>query len=108
MNLKPFHTALPLSLALFSASSAAHFGLMECWFEQQRSEIHCQTGWTDGGQASHYDIKLFDYDDTLLAIERTDAQSQVQFAAPAGDFYLVFDPGHESPVEVDVVEMRER
>ncbi|MBY6185376.1 hypothetical protein KUV89_01795 [Marinobacter hydrocarbonoclasticus] len=108
MNRTPLHTALSLSLALFSTSSFAHFGLMECWFEQDRSEVHCKTGWTDGGHASNYDIKLFDYDDNLLAIERTDAQSRVQFPTPAGDFYLVFDPGHESPVEVDVVEMKDR
>ncbi|MBY6016469.1 hypothetical protein KUW04_01475 [Halomonas denitrificans] len=108
MNKKPLLCALPASLMLFSASSAAHFGLMECWFEQDRSEIHCKTGWTDGGQASNYDIKLFDYDDNLLAIERTDSESHVTFPAPGGDFYLVFDPGHESPVEVDVVEMKDR
>ncbi|MBY5991483.1 hypothetical protein [Ferrimonas balearica] len=104
-QLTPLIALAPLLLA---SPASAHFGLMECWFEQDRSQIHCQTGWTDGGAASNYDIHLYDYDDNLLAIERTDDQSRVQFPAPDGEFYLVFDPGHESPVEVDVVEMKDR
>jgi len=98
--------ASALTLAL---PAQAHYGMMECWFEQDRTEVHCEAGWTDGTSASNYEIRLFDYDDTLLEVSRTDNRSRVQFAHPDTDeFYLIFDPGHEAPAEVDVVEMRER
>ncbi|SHH72768.1 hypothetical protein [Ferrimonas marina] len=103
------------SLSLFAAAMAlalptqAHYGTLACWFEQDRSEVHCQAGWTDGSSATNYEVRLFDYDDTLIDLARTDNRSRVLFEAPETDeFYLVFDPGHEAPAEVDVVEMRER
>ena len=51
---------------------------------------------------------MFDYDDNLIAKEVTDKRSIVEFVHPNEDFYLVFDSGHENPVEVDVVEISEK
>ncbi|OAN12959.1 hypothetical protein A3K86_14895 [Photobacterium jeanii] len=92
--------------ALFSASAFAHFPIMSCWSESE--QIVCHAGYSDGSTAVDYDIHLYDYDDTLIAKETTDKGSKVRFTKPDTDFYIVFDAGHESPVEVDVVEIKEK
>ena len=84
---------------LFTASVFAHFPLMDCWY--QGDVLVCEAGYSDGSSAADYDIKVFDYSDNLIAIARTDAQSRAQFTRPSGEFYIVFDAGHEMPVERD-------
>jgi heme-binding NEAT domain protein len=90
-------------MLLFSASASAHFPLMHCWFESEN--VACEAGYSDGSKAINYEVKLYDYDDNLLAKKNTDKRSVAEFVKPATDFYLVFDSGHENPVEVDVVEI---
>ncbi|PSW17636.1 hypothetical protein C9I98_19155 [Photobacterium sanctipauli] len=97
-----------LGLSLLSPFAQAHYGMLECWFADEKAAVVCQAGWSDGTDASNYDIELFDYDDNLLARARTDAKSQVRFETPEDEFYLIFDPGHEAPAEVDVVEIKEK
>ncbi|QIZ77069.1 hypothetical protein [Ferrimonas lipolytica] len=87
------------SLALFSASALAHFPIMECW--QSNDKVQCQAGWTDGGPAQNYPVTLYDYDDNQLAEQMTDAKSMVQFDKPDSDYYLLYDPSHETTIEVD-------
>ena len=38
----------------------------------------------------------------------TDKRSIAEFKKPESEFYIVFDSGHEFPVEVDVVEINEK
>lgn len=92
--------------ALFSAAANAHFPLMSCWSESGKAV--CEAGYSDGSNAVDYDVDMFDYDDNLINRATTDKRSIVEFAIPDTDFYLVFDAGHESPVEVDVVEISEK
>ncbi len=99
---------LILALGLLPFAAQAHYGMLECWFEDKRESVLCEAGWSDSSDATNYDIELFDYDDNLLARARTDDRSQVRFETPEDDFYLVFDPGHDTPAEVDVVEIRDR
>ncbi|PSW15906.1 hypothetical protein C9J01_02530 [Photobacterium rosenbergii] len=84
----------------------AHFPLMSCWLEAKK--VVCQSGYSDGSEAVDYAVEMFDYDDNLIARSITDKRSIAEFEMPADDFYLVFDAGHESPVEVDVVEIEEK
>ncbi len=91
---------------LFSSTSFAHFPLMSCWFDADN--VVCETGYSDGSKAIDYDVNMYDYDDNLIAKKTTDKRSIVEFTHPETDFYLVFDSGHESPVEVDVVEISEK
>ncbi|MEF1310639.1 hypothetical protein QTO01_11080 [Vibrio mytili] len=84
----------------------AHFPLMSCYFEQ--NTVVCEAGYSDGSKAVSYEVEMFDYDDNLIAKETTDKRSIATFSHPETDFYLVFDAGHESPVEVDVVEINEK
>lgn len=95
-----------LTLGLFSTAAQAHFPLMSCWFESDK--VACETGYSDGSKAVDYNVNMYDYDDNLIAKVNTDKRSIAEFTKPDTDFYLVFDSGHESPVEVDVVEINEK
>jgi hypothetical protein len=98
-------SALSLSV-LFSSAASAHFPLMTCWFEGDK--VACEAGYSDGSKAIDYDVNMYDYDDNLVAKVTTDKRSIAEFVKPESDFYLVFDAGHENPVEVDVVEISEK
>ncbi|PSW20310.1 hypothetical protein C9I98_09685 [Photobacterium sanctipauli] len=93
-------------LTIQSSAVYAHFPLMSCWLESDK--VICQAGYSDGSEAIDYDVDMFDYDDNLIDRVTTDKRSMVEFAMPDTDFYLVFDAGHENPVEVDVVEIEEK
>ncbi len=95
-----------LTLGLFSTVAQAHFPLMSCWFESDK--VACETGYSDGSKAVDYNVNMYDYDDNLIAKVNTDKRSIAEFTKPDTDFYLVFDSGHESPVEADVVEINEK
>lgn len=96
-----------VAASLMNVGSAyAHFPLMSCWFEAEK--VVCQAGYSDGSEAVDYDVEMFDYDDNLINRVTTDKRSIAEFSVPEDDFYLVFDAGHESPVEVDVVEIEEK
>ncbi|MCW8331737.1 hypothetical protein MD588_23330 [Photobacterium sp. SDRW27] len=92
--------------SIFSASANAHFPLMSCWLES--GKVLCEAGYSDGSSAVDYNVDMFDYDDSLIGKATTDKRSIAEFDMPDTDFYLVFDAGHESPVEVDVVEISEK
>jgi hypothetical protein len=94
------------AMALFALPASAHFPLMSCWFESDK--VICEAGYSDASTAVDYAVNMFDYDDNLIAKGTTDKRSIAEFAKPEGDFYLVFDAGHENPVEVDVVEIAEQ
>ncbi|AUI88637.1 hypothetical protein BS333_20260 [Vibrio azureus] len=92
-----------LLLSTFSSQTLAHFPLMSCHIAQQK--VLCEAGYSDGSTAVDYDVIMYDYDDNLIAKVATDKRSIAEFVLPKNDFYLVFDAGHENPVEVDVVEI---
>ncbi len=85
----------------------AHYTVMSCQFkpDSQRTVIDCEVGFTDGSKAVGKTVKLFSYDEELLATKKSDRISCVQFQKPAGEYYIFFDSGHEFPVEVDYGEL---
>jgi len=99
-------SSVGLVFGMLSLPALAHFPLMGCWFESDK--VICEAGYSDGSKAEDYAVQMFDYDDNLIAKTMTDKRSIAEFEHPKTDFYLVFDAGHESPVEVDVVEIREK
>jgi len=99
-------SAIGTSLLLSSSAVLAHFPLMHCSLHEQT--IECEAGYSDGSKAVNYSISMFDYDDNLIAKAKTDKRSIVTFKKTHDEFYLVFDAGHESPVEVDSVEITEQ
>jgi len=106
MAIKPTLLALSLITGLFSATARAHFPLMKCWFESDK--VACEAGYSDASTAVDYAVNMYDYEDNLIAKAVTDKRSIAEFDKPNIDFYLVFDSGHENPVEVDVVEISEK
>ncbi|MCP4325063.1 MAG: hypothetical protein GY951_11620 [Psychromonas sp.] len=95
-----------LLVVFMSLPVNAHFPLMHCWFESEL--LLCETGFSDGSKTVDYQVKLYDYEDNLLAIKQTDKRAIALFDKPSVEFYLLFDSGHESPVEVDVVEIKDK
>ena len=103
---KYLYLSVAATSVLYSTVVAAHFPLMHCWFEA--NNVLCEAGYSDGSKAVDYRVNLYDYDDNLLAKKNTDKRSIVTFEKPDSDFYIVFDSGHENPVEVDVVEISDK
>ncbi len=87
----------------YSAPVLAHYPLMIC--EAKEGWINCEVGFTDGSKAVGKPVRLFSYDEELLAEQKADKRSQVRFKRPEEEFYLQFDSGHEFPVEVDMGEL---
>lgn len=95
-----------VSFVLFSNAVFAHFPLMQCWYKG--NNIECETSYSDGSKAIDYQVRMFDYEDNLIAKENTDRRSIATFKRSVDEFYFIFDSGHENPVEVDSVEISEK
>ncbi|PKF63317.1 hypothetical protein CW745_00225 [Psychromonas sp. psych-6C06] len=93
-----------LCLLLFSHVSVAHYPLMQC--ASKGNNIECEAGYSDGSKAVNYVVRMYDYDDNLIAKVETDIRSIATFVKTVDEFYIVFDAGHENPVEVDSVEIK--
>ncbi|GLS91887.1 hypothetical protein GCM10007916_29570 [Psychromonas marina] len=92
------------ALLFFSSAALAHYPLMQCEYAEQK--IECEAGYSDGSKAIDYQVSMFDYDDNLIAKVKTDIRSIATFEKSVDEFYIVFDSGHEYPVEVDSVEIQ--
>ena len=104
-RLKPVAVALIIGLAasLNSTMSLAHYPLMNC--EKNADTVRCETGFSDGTLTVTTQVTVLDYGDQVLLQLKTDEASAVQFSAPSGEYYIRFDSGHESPVEIDYDEL---
>lgn len=89
-------------VALLSSKAMAHYPTLDCTLEQQ--EVHCTAAYSDGSLAYNTAVEVRRYDDTLLLSLITDNQGEIHLAQPDGEYYLIFDPGHESPAEFDYAE----
>ena len=103
---KSFKALSGAALLLSSSAAFAHFPLMHC--VSVGEAIECEAGYSDGSKAIDSRVSMFDYDDNLIAKVKTDKRSVATFKKTAEEFYIVFDSGHESPVEVDSVEITEK
>jgi len=103
---QPLKTLSGVALLLSSSAAFAHFPLMHCVFKGDN--IECEAGYSDGSKAVNSKVSMYDYDDNLVAKATTDKRSIATFKKTSGDFYIVFDSGHESPVEVDGVEITDK
>lgn len=102
---KALKTLSGTALLLSSSAAFAHFPLMHC--ASTGDAIECEAGYSDGSKAIDYQVSMFDYDDNLIAKAKTDKRSVATFKKTTEEFYIVFDSGHENPVEVDSVEITE-
>jgi len=92
-----------MTLALLSSEALAHYPTLDCQSLEQK--IHCVAGYSDGTVAFNESIQVLTYEDQLIDTFITDDNGEVTLSQPAGEFYLVFNPGHEDPAEFDYAEL---
>ena len=91
---------------LLSSKVHAHFPTLSCETKAgDKSTLHCLAGYSDASLASEAKLNVYSYDEELLSTLTTATDGTVSFAMPKGEFYIVFDPGHESPAEFDYAEL---
>lgn len=95
-------TALLLGSA---AGVQAHFPILECKASADASVLSCLASYSDGSVSGEVELRVFSYDEALLETFNTDAEGAVAMPMPSGEFYIVFDPGHESAAEFDYAEL---
>lgn len=89
-------------VALLSSKALAHYPTLDCQLQQQ--EITCTAGYSDGSAAYDEVVQMLSYDDEPIATLKTDNDGVIHTPVPQGEYYLKFDPGHESPAEFDYAE----
>lgn len=98
-------TSLLLSGTLLSPLAWAHFPTLGCQ-KLDAEHLHCTAGYSDGSLAGKVQLKVFSYDEKLLASYDTATDGSAKVKIPTGEYFIVFDPGHESPAEFDYVEIQ--
>ena len=93
-----------LLLGLLSFVAQAHFPLLNCKLET-KPNLSCIAGYSDASLAGKVTLQVFSYDDEALLSVTTASDGSVSFIPPKGEYYIVFDPGHESPAEFDYAEL---
>lgn len=95
-----------LSALLFSALAQAHFPTLSCQLvDESATKLFCEAGYSDASLAGIVDLQVLSYDDELLSTVTTAADGTAELVMPEGEFYIKFDPGHESPAEFDYSEL---
>jgi len=97
---------LVYSALLVSSKAYAHFPTLSCKVEpKDKTKLYCLAGYSDASVAGVVKLKLYSYDDELIENLSTVSDGSVSFNLPQGEYYIVFDPGHESPAEFDYAEL---
>ncbi|MEO9274474.1 hypothetical protein ABFY09_06410 [Marinomonas sp. 5E14-1] len=90
------------ALALLSSGAFAHYPTLDC--KMLDHSIQCVAGYSDGSVAFDEAVQVLSYDDDLINTLMTNDDGEVSIEAPAGEYYILFDPGHEDPAEFDYAE----
>ncbi len=91
---------MALLFALSAASQAHHPPVAECYY-LDGDTILCEGGFAGGGTAPGVAMDVIAYDETVLVRGKLDAESTTRFTKPPGEFYVLFDAGPGSTVEID-------
>lgn len=92
--------------ALMTSAAYAHYPTLACNKDaSDNSLITCEAGYSDASLAGEVELRVYSYDDELLDKVKTASDGSAQIKAPEMEFYIKFDPGHESPAEFDYVEL---
>jgi len=98
--------AFALFALLLSSEAMAHFPTLSCEIKPEKKDhLFCQAGYSDASLAGQVILKVYSYDDALLTEVTTASDGSVWIAIPKGEYYIVFDAGHESPAEFDYAEL---
>lgn len=90
------------TLALLCSKALAHYPTLDCQLANE--EVVCTAAYSDGSVAYDETVEVRSYSDELLHSLTTDDDGQVSLSQPQGEYYLIFDPGHEDPAEFDYAE----
>lgn len=103
MSNKPL---IMLAALLLSSKAFAHFPTLSCELNPDNTaELQCVAGYSDASLSGVVELQVYSYDDELLTKVTTASDGSVLFDAPKGEYYIVFNPGHESPAEFDYAEL---
>ncbi|MEM6999205.1 MAG: hypothetical protein AAF529_00365 [Pseudomonadota bacterium] len=83
----------------------AHFPTLSCQAHSAGKALKCMAGFSDGSLPGEVELQVFTYDEELLQVVKTDSEGTVIITMPDGEFFIVFDAGHESPAEFDYAEL---
>ncbi|MCB5161078.1 hypothetical protein [Marinomonas algarum] len=90
------------ALALLSGGAFAHYPTLDC--KQIDQSIQCVAAYSDGSVAFNETVQALTYEDELITSLTTDDSGMIRLPTPSGEYYLLFDPGHEDPAEFDYAE----
>ncbi len=91
-------------LGLLPLAAQAHFPLLTCTLTVKQ-QLLCIAGFSDGSLAGKVSLNVFNYDDQAMLTVVTASDGSVTINPPIGEYYIVFDPDHESPAEFDYVQL---
>ncbi len=95
------------SALLLCSRAYAHFPTLNCAVHQpDNTKLYCQAGYSDASLAGVVKLKVYSYDDDLLENVTTVTDGSALLNMPQGEYYIVFDPGHEGPAEFDYAELQ--
>ncbi|MGC9420035.1 MAG: hypothetical protein ACP5EN_13805 [Rhodovulum sp.] len=105
MTLKTTISLAGALVALGIAGAAvAHTPLCAC-YDNGDGTILCEGGFSDGSSASGVRLAIIDGDGNVLIEAKMDANSEVTFDRPDGDFSVLFDAGegHQIAIPADEI-----
>lgn len=89
-----------------SVNVYAHYPTLSCKMVQSdKSLLNCIAGFSDGSLASKAVLKVFSYDEELHSTVISASDGSAHVKKPAGEYYIVFNPDHETPAEFDYAEL---
>ena len=97
---------LALYTLAYSANVFAHYPTLSCQVNQSDNTLlDCIAGYSDGSLANQSVLKVYSYDDVLqdTVVSKSDGSATIK--QPEGEYYIVFNPGHETPAEFDYAEL---
>ena len=105
-NKSLFKSIIVTTTLLLSSKAFAHFPTLSCETrDQDKTKLYCLAGYSDASLAGEVELEVYSYDEELLFKVNTASDGSASMKMPEGEFYIVFNPGHESPAEFDYAEL---
>ena len=91
----------------FGVKVFAHYPTLSCELNSKDdSTIQCLAGYSDASLAGEVILEVYSYNEELLSTVKTASDGSASLPLPNVEFYIVFNPGHESPAEFDYAELQ--
>jgi uncharacterized protein YcnI len=89
---------ITLALVLTASAAFAHTALMSC-FKENDGTITCEAGFSDGSSSTGSKFRV-EKDGKVIYESTFDANSEVNFKQPEGNFQAIYDAGSGHKVTV--------